>query len=351
MYYKQIDALRCYAALQVIVLHMHFAGGPFLFTELLWSISGVPLFFIISGFLITGILLDRKEKTDRGLKATLKTFYIRRALRIFPIYYLTILVVLIAVPAYRGDSIYDLFYLSNWRSGLLGHFPDSPVPHFWSLAVEEQFYLVWPLLILLIPGRFVLHALGIILIFAFVMHFVLDEIGLSFLSARTIACLCFLGSGALLAWLWKNKQWVFRRISDLFLPLIIIHFAIIAGTFYYPVNIPALAKFFFSLLVSTAIVARFAIGFEGRIARALTENKAVVYLGKISYGLYVYHLLAIFPLSVFKKIFGVEMIYSHNVEAMIKILLTVIIAALSWQLVEKPINSLKDKFNYAKKKG
>jgi peptidoglycan/LPS O-acetylase OafA/YrhL len=351
MYFKQIDALRCYAALQVIVLHMHYEGGPYLFTELLWSVSGVPLFFIISGFLITGILLDRKANSQEGVKASLKVFYIRRALRIFPIYYLTVLVVLVFVPAYRGNSVYDLFYLSNWRYGLLGYFPDSPVPHFWSLAVEEQFYLIWPLLILLVNPRYIFHTLAGILIAAGVGHAVLYEMGLAFFSAATISCLCFLGSGALLAWLWKSKQWIFRRISDLFLPLIIIHFAIIAGTFYYPVNFPDLAKFFFSLLVSTAIVARFAIGFEGRIARALTENKAVVYLGKISYGLYVYHLLAIFPLSVFKKIFGAEMIYSHNVEATVKIGLTVIIAALSWQFIEKPINNLKDKFNYAKKKG
>src|SRR5262249_13935552 len=110
---------------------------------------GVQLFFVLSGFLITGILLDTRERPDyfRG-------FFVRRVLRIFPLYYAALIGTLIA-----GDtSIWLWTYLSNFH-------PNTALPHFWSLAVEEQFYLVWPVVVWFAGRRGVL-AVGSVMVIA-----------------------------------------------------------------------------------------------------------------------------------------------------------------------------------------
>ena len=139
---RRFDGLRALAVLAVIQHHFGIKavndvlapGGP-----------AVQLFFVLSGYLITGILLDAREQADRG--AALTTFYIRRALRIFPAYY-----VALTLAASLNVNVYDAWpwhaaYLSNVRIALDGKWP-GPVSHFWSLSVEEQFYLLWPMIVL-----------------------------------------------------------------------------------------------------------------------------------------------------------------------------------------------------------
>ena len=113
--------------------------------------AGVHLFFVLSGFLITRILLALRQAPDRG--AAIARFYARRALRLFPAFYLVLGLAWIAdVPLVRDTWAWHAAYLSNVRiaseAQWLGH-----VSHFWSLAVEEQFYLLWPWLLLATPAR------------------------------------------------------------------------------------------------------------------------------------------------------------------------------------------------------
>ena len=122
---------------------------------------GVTLFFCLSGFLITQILLSDLDQTR-----TLQRFVLRRTLRIFPLYYVVLLVILLVLPAigclpliYQKDvtnSFWLWTYLSNWT--VPGHLDETGLSHFWSLAVEEQFYIFWPLLVLLLrtPKRILL---------------------------------------------------------------------------------------------------------------------------------------------------------------------------------------------------
>jgi peptidoglycan/LPS O-acetylase OafA/YrhL len=118
---------------------------------------GVDLFFVLSGFLITGILLDSRDSP-----AYFRSFYARRILRLFPVYYLYLAVAAFALPAAHrlagtaappapGSWWWYLLYLSNWSPG--GGAGDAHLGHFWSLAVEEQFYLFWSVLIYFMPGR------------------------------------------------------------------------------------------------------------------------------------------------------------------------------------------------------
>ncbi|MEY4765784.1 MAG: hypothetical protein RI907_2457 [Pseudomonadota bacterium] len=156
--YPSLDGLRGLAILMVIAhngLTIDSRDGGVL-TQALYKMLdsgwiGVVLFFALSGFLITGILLD-----NQGQPHAWRNFMARRALRIFPPYYLTLFILLVALPfvgwsppGWTVDHVNQVWlwtYLINWPQGL-GHGVGA-VPHFWSLAIEEQFYLVWPVLIL-----------------------------------------------------------------------------------------------------------------------------------------------------------------------------------------------------------
>jgi peptidoglycan/LPS O-acetylase OafA/YrhL len=160
-----LDAFRGLAILVVLVHNASYVpNGPRDTVPLkLWDVStgagwlGVQLFFVLSGLLITGILLDTK-----GRPGWLRAFYGRRVLRIFPLYYAALLVYWVIVPRLLGVSRlaeatgipawHYWLYVSNWPVYLPNGDPTS-LTHFWSLAVEEQFYLVWPFVVLALSRR------------------------------------------------------------------------------------------------------------------------------------------------------------------------------------------------------
>src|SRR5262245_37077801 len=121
-----------------------------------WGATGVDLFFVLSGFLITGILLACRRPLEDGLQSvgfTARRFYARRFLRIFPLYYAVLALASVALtlePAILASLwTYTFNLVGAWKGALSGRL----ISHFWSLAVEEQFYLVWPWVILLVPRR------------------------------------------------------------------------------------------------------------------------------------------------------------------------------------------------------
>lgn len=172
----ELDGIRGIAILAVMLSH----AGPLIIwggitSKILVSVmipgwSGVELFFALSGFLITGILLRTKMASNYFL-----SFYARRVLRIFPVYYLTLSVVLLLaahnawwnsmIPSLGHTRLSYYFYLQNWPAFWVhGHeLRDNVIGHFWSLAVEEQFYLVWPLVVLMLPERFLLRVCIVLL--------------------------------------------------------------------------------------------------------------------------------------------------------------------------------------------
>ncbi len=174
----QLDGLRGLAILIVTCYrftkslpHDSAVGGA-LRSMFYFGERGVDLFFVLSGFLITGVLLDALSSSgpQRPL-AILKNFLIRRSLRIFPLYYLSlaILLILSATPAFRGvfseaadRQFYLWTYLTNVQMTIENSWCFGYLDHFWSLAVEEHFYLLWPFLVLLLPSRrLLLVAFGI----------------------------------------------------------------------------------------------------------------------------------------------------------------------------------------------
>src|SRR5215218_136502 len=159
-YRPQLDALRFFAIAGVLVAHNLDPGqAPWIFSRFDYAETGVRLFFVLSGFLITGILLGEREAADaaphRRISA-IRRFYARRFLRIFPIYYLTLAVVLVtAVSPARRIWPWLFTYTTNIYAWHRLDWP-GPVGHLWTLAVEEQFYLVWPWFLLFVPRKWIL---------------------------------------------------------------------------------------------------------------------------------------------------------------------------------------------------
>jgi peptidoglycan/LPS O-acetylase OafA/YrhL len=155
-HFAQLDSLRAFAVAGVAWSHWmpnYTFGLP--------CSAGVQLFFVLSGFLITCILLQARSgkdlnKSNSTTSGILKAFYSRRFLRIFPLYYLVLLIVVILnLPGARVSFLWHFGYASNYYYFLLNAW-NGPTSHFWTLAVEEQFYLFWPLVVLLVSRRYLL---------------------------------------------------------------------------------------------------------------------------------------------------------------------------------------------------
>ena len=200
-YYEKIDGLRFIAIFLVLIEHFaifigrHISAGYF----------GVDLFFVISGFLISTILL---KDNNNSFQKNYLNFIGRRTLRIFPIYYLTILILyLLNLPVVKEEIFYLISYSYNYAWASSGY-PLNPVAHFWSLAVEEQFYLFWPFIILLLKNyyKFLLFLIITIIIFGYTLMIfdILPSIS-KFNSVGLHTRMASLGMGALGAVLSKKN--------------------------------------------------------------------------------------------------------------------------------------------------
>ena len=163
MYFKQLDSLRFFAVL--LVLFSHWLSGFPIVEKLRLGAIGVEIFFVISGFLISLQLYQYKnfiEARQTTFSKAIFVFYIRRVLRIFPLYYfILILATSINSGEIRTAAVWNFGYASNFYFIKVQHWT-STFSHFWSLSVEEHFYLAWPFLILL-AGRSLLPYLFLVL--------------------------------------------------------------------------------------------------------------------------------------------------------------------------------------------
>ncbi len=310
--------------------------------------TGVDLFFVLSGFLISGIILKNREKGG-----FLKVFYSRRALRIFPIYYLAILgmvlVNLLRTTPGRLDGIwYYLFYIQNLPAYWGGSTPpvELSVGHTWTLAIEEQFYLIWPLV--LVTLRF--NRVAFLCLVLIVLPCVLRHFGLH--RAALLGHTDGLAWGGLLAWLECSFATRYRVILNrAYLLLGLGGFAV-----YYFLWTSASASGFtgkemVKLNGGIAVLSFAYAGLIGLVA-AMSANRwlavlrwrPLVHLGAISYGLYLYHWIIYEYLDTFIK-FGLKMGDPWWLDVL-KVLLSLGTAMLSWRFIEKPILRFKDCLQY-----
>jgi peptidoglycan/LPS O-acetylase OafA/YrhL len=349
-----LDGLRAIAILLVFASHSDLV-------EFGWV--GVQLFFVLSGFLITGILLDMKDSLPAG--AYFIKFYGRRFLRIFPLYYFYLAG--IAVVAYwllqvdfRKSTVqiffdqvgyavfyvYDIFYRAAWFHP--AHFLD----HFWSLSVEEQFYIVWPLLLLLVPKE---HLKKLFILFVFL---VLSAV-LCYLSRDNFAVLrgtlgwfvyalfSHLDAFAFGAYISRYTIW-HPRTQLLFLALLVsitgftvtyfttgsigsvmaLGYSLSSGTEYQFIWMYTLFNYFFAVLIYCVVREKVFVKF--------LEMPWLRYLGKISYGMYVYHLVLIWFIWEFFEERGQEGTEYYWLKFAIALIATILVSTLSYHFLEKP---------------
>jgi peptidoglycan/LPS O-acetylase OafA/YrhL len=203
-----LDALRGVAILMVLLHNFSVVGEGSIVGHVFdagWV--GVQLFFVLSGFLITGILLDTVKASNY-----FKSFFARRALRIFPLYYVVLFVGYIVVPAilvvpadHGQHQIWLWTYLANWQEAF-GH-GERAFPHLWSLAVEEQFYLVWPVLVYLLRGRGIVTLSVLMIVAAPVLRLVCRQrFGAESAYMFTICRMDALAMGAVLAAAFRSQR-------------------------------------------------------------------------------------------------------------------------------------------------
>jgi peptidoglycan/LPS O-acetylase OafA/YrhL len=365
-YIKSLDGIRFLAVSLVLV--DHWSGDKLGFTA---SYLGVCMFFVLSGFLITRILLAAKEKDttlERGHGFSLKRFYIRRTIRIFPIYYLTLAVLFVLNIHYVRDNFFWLVtYMSNnfiaYKTSWLG-----ATDHLWSLAVEEQFYLFFPFLILFLPLKNIKNSMYFLIAFALILrtYFFLSVDSWIRPYVLMPACLDAFGLGGLLAYyVYYNKEKPLQFLSkplSLILGLVIYIITIIwskeAPTGdnhnYVTIIILRLSEAYFSLSILGYLITH---DKSKSVLNRLFEWSPLVYIGQISYGIYIYHNFIYndyhnTPNNPFMKV--VNIIYEkfghtflgQSIKIIFLYIIVLLIASVSWYVIEKPINQLKNKYGY-----
>jgi peptidoglycan/LPS O-acetylase OafA/YrhL len=354
-YYKQLDGLRAFAIIGVMIAHWHQNSIQFELLKNLPYGTGVTLFFVLSGFLITKILMDFKEKNVSAGKSqfsSIKAFYIRRSLRIFPIYYLTLLIIYLIGYGDISELLpWFATYTTNIYMTLNGDYIGS-FTHFWSLAVEEQFYIFWVPIIVFIPRRFLKRTIVFVIILSVLLLYYFKFYTQYWMANSLVICsMHSLGLGALIAYYLKYEKEKFDGLDLTKVKYILLGLGLVFILIFVYRKPDSLYKAFehfkepfTSLIYALLVLIAVKNGFKG-LFRKILENRVMIYIGRISYGLYIFHLF-MNPLY-FKFLNQYINIQTSNLGySLIFLLLNIALASLSWFLIEKPINSLKRYFKY-----
>ncbi|MBS1620568.1 MAG: acyltransferase [Bacteroidetes bacterium] len=351
-HYPALDGLRGIAILLVVIYHNFGFIDYFFFGWL-----GVDLFFVLSGFLITDILLRTVHD-----KHYLRNFYIRRILRIFPLYYLSLLLFLFVLPLLNPKIELDYYinnqawlwtYLQNWLYIFKPSGSADVLNHYWSLAVEEQFYLLWPFVILIIKKPKWLLLFTIILLVAVVslrLWLWVNHIEkLAYFNLYTFTRIDGLCIGSMVTLLFRiNPEFLKKHTYA-----IVIFFAGVNFVFYffnsrYHFSFPYLPlvgystiAMLFGLLVNDAITR------QTPLVTKILNFMPLRYIGRISYGFYIFHwpvyLSLREPLSAWVNN-HFPSLPVHITSSTIATLLGLLLSILSYTYFEKYFNNLKSRF-------
>ena len=344
-HFPGLDGLRGIAAMCVVFSHIGLSlskfGGSSISSEAFAGL-GVTLFFVLSGYLITFLLLQ--EKNVRS-KISVRSFYIRRIIRIWPAYYLVIILSLAALYFFDGQIenksslFYYVFFLPNVPLALGATV--STMGHLWSIGVEEQFYAVWPWLLKHVKKLLVVF-IGIVVAYM-LLKVVFKYYGSNSLYAfwyyLRFDCMAIGGIGALLV---HQKD---KRLSFFYNKAVCwISIAVCAFSFYSVINIPLLKEELYAV-VFLVIILNVSSNPSSPVK---TDNSLLRYFGKISYGIYLYHPLMIYLTVLLCERFALQNFFKttwYIPVYVIVIAFTIIIAQLSYLLMEQRFLRLKERFS------
>jgi peptidoglycan/LPS O-acetylase OafA/YrhL len=329
----------------------------------------VNLFFVLSGYLITRILFSAKMKGVQFQVPRHKVivgFWLRRAIRIFPLYYFALFVCMLLPvigAGVRNNAASYFFYFTNLHLVKAQYWPPVTA-HFWTLDVEEQFYLAWPFIIIFMPQRYLLKLfMGIIaavMLLKIFSYYPSSPVPLDILTRFNIDAFAV---GGILAYKCalaneKERQFITKCFDIIFYTGIPVCLAIIITKSYYFSFV--YNRFLFAVF-SMKIIERAITGYKNHLGKFL-ENRVVLYLGKISYGIYIWHLLIpVLFWRLFDLVYGKlndhfpsffinhqegltifdDIISSDTACFIIYSALTITASVLSWNLIEKPFSKLK----------
>jgi peptidoglycan/LPS O-acetylase OafA/YrhL len=350
-YWPQLDALRFFAFLAVFVHHSFpqdtlfyvNRGIPMGVAEWMSAFVraggfGVDLFFVLSSFLITSLLI--REVQAHGT-ISVRKFYLRRILRIWPLYYAFLALAIFVFPylGLEGEFIEPkfvpafVFFFGNWAVTWWGY-PASSIALLWSLSIEEQFYVVWPVLLKILGKDGILKvSIACVLIALFTRIFLAYlEVKHPAIWCNTLARLDTIGAGGILAVLFEKNKEMFRFAKWQYLLAIFVSIFVLGACARFWAFDGISSVFGYLIVAFAASVALISFFF-------LRFPNIFVFLGRISFGLYVYH---IFAIHLAKRFVNVQ-----PIQPVAAFVVTVIISVASYFLFEQHWLKLKQKFAFS----
>ncbi|MFZ6732636.1 acyltransferase family protein [Undibacterium sp. Ji42W] len=330
--FASLDGLRAISIIAVIWHHT----APTGINEVLAGIGaqGVQLFFAISGFLITTLLLRERERNG---KIDLKAFYLRRSLRIFPLYYGTLALYIVLVYVLESHSepgqafFHNLIYFATYTSNIFVTLDGRVIFYFaWSLAAEEQFYLVWPPLLLLAGS---VKRASIILISVIAVCITSQIAGLHAFDIIQLPIVI----GALLAMGLNDERhftWLYRILGQAWsVPVFFIALLLVLLSNVLPGFV---ASILFAGLVGACVIQ------ERHPLAPILSLKPIAYLGSISYGMYMLHMLC---KNFVTKLFAVLQIHEPGIAVfLLTLIVATVTASISFRYYESWFLNLKTRF-------
>ncbi len=371
IYFKNLDGLRFLCFLTVFFYHSFQTESAAVKASPIYNFIkfglaengflGVNFFFVLSGFLITYLLIKEKELNH---KINIPNFWVRRVLRIWPLYYACIFIgfalfpfakELTGAPSEETANIWYYLTFTNNFDYINKGLPDAPgLGVLWSIAIEEQFYFIWPLLLALFPVKkyWIVFTLVIITSLTF-RAFNNEEV---VLELHTLSCIGDMAVGGFGAWLilFSNRtQLYILNLNKINLWLLYICLACIflfRNELFTQHYLPRIFERFYIAIIMLLVILEqcYAKNSLFKMSNFPTISK----LGIVTYGLYCFHFFIISGVSGVGKITG----FQHNTawilvaEPILGLAITILLSKLSYKYFESPFLKLKDRFAYFRKK-
>jgi peptidoglycan/LPS O-acetylase OafA/YrhL len=366
-YIKGLDTLRAFAVFFVLIEHKGIwfddtvPNGRFIKEVLIPDGAfGVNLFFVLSGFLITTILLDQRKQDNNGPFSIVRSFFARRALRIFPIYFLLLLFLyVINYPGFTENIIYHLTYTTNILCYSTNQW--NSFSHVWTLCIEEQFYLLWPWLIIFVPEKHLRHVFLLSILIGVTSTWYCMALKGHMAPLLVSNCFDSFGIGGLFAYSLIHEesrkqfqQWLkwLGRIA------ICAYLYWKLGAFFHIATHGIVFSKTVNSVLSVRLISAVVNAKPSAFHRYFLENSFFTFVGKISYGIYLYHYvyngLVYYQLNDYlNRITAGYASLNHLVRDQhfyywLHVALVIALSACSYYVVERPFLRLKRFFGYNK---